>query len=105
MSVWFHILPEEENWTQHTSTLELSLREVLFQIIKFVNEKRDHIPSIPNLEGVSFPYEITTPRLVTVSTTLIFNFFKYKGNNDPSFIKFGKFEMGNSETTILDLIN
>ncbi|KAL3525729.1 hypothetical protein ACH5RR_014101 [Cinchona calisaya] len=43
----------------HPTALESSLREVLFQIIKFVNEKKDHVPSIPNLEGVSFPYEIT----------------------------------------------
>ncbi|KAK2993610.1 hypothetical protein RJ640_000270 [Escallonia rubra] len=28
-------------------------------IIKFVNEKKVHVPPIPNLEGVSFPYEIT----------------------------------------------
>ncbi|XP_042509002.1 autophagy-related protein 101 isoform X2 [Macadamia integrifolia] len=41
------------------ATLEAALREVLFQIIKFVNEKRDHIPPVPNHEGVSFPYEIT----------------------------------------------
>jgi len=54
-------LGDEENWTRHTSALEVSLREVLFQIIKFANEKRDHIPSIPNLEGVSFPYEISLP--------------------------------------------
>ncbi|XP_043711615.1 autophagy-related protein 101 isoform X2 [Telopea speciosissima] len=44
------------------ATLEAALREVLFQIIKFVNEKRDHIPPVPpNNEGVSFPYEITIP--------------------------------------------
>ncbi|KAK9168977.1 hypothetical protein Syun_001117 [Stephania yunnanensis] len=43
------------------AALEASLHEVLFQIIKFVNEKKDHIPPIPNLEGVSFPYEITIP--------------------------------------------
>lgn len=43
------------------ATLEASLREVLFQIIKFVNEKKDHIPSVSILEGVSFPYEITIP--------------------------------------------
>ncbi|KAL2499734.1 hypothetical protein Adt_25284 [Abeliophyllum distichum] len=41
------------------AALEASLRDVLFQIIKFVNEKKDHVPSIPNLEGISFPYEIT----------------------------------------------
>lgn len=45
------------------AALEASLREVLFQIIKFVNEKKDHVPPIPNLDVVvSFPYEITIPR-------------------------------------------
>ncbi|KAK7359900.1 hypothetical protein VNO77_01868 [Canavalia gladiata] len=45
-----------------SAALEASLRDVLFQIIKFVNEKKDHVPPIPNLEGaVSFPYEITIP--------------------------------------------
>ncbi|CAH9124600.1 unnamed protein product [Cuscuta epithymum] len=48
---------EERN--ARRAALELSLREVMFQIIKFVNEKKDHVPSVPNLEGVSFPYEIT----------------------------------------------
>ncbi|CAN1343583.1 Autophagy-related protein 101 [Linum perenne] len=42
------------------AALESSLREVLFQIIKFVNEKKDHVPPIS--DGVScFPYEITIP--------------------------------------------
>ncbi|KAI4325854.1 hypothetical protein MLD38_031218 [Melastoma candidum] len=42
--------------------LETSLREVLFQIIRFVNDKKDHVPPIPNREGaISFPYEITIP--------------------------------------------
>ncbi|KAL9461453.1 hypothetical protein AB3S75_004453 [Citrus x aurantiifolia] len=42
------------------AALEASLRDVLFQIIKFVNEKKDHVPSIS--EGVIyFPYEITIP--------------------------------------------
>lgn len=51
--------------------LEASLREVLFQIIKFVNEKKDHVPPIPNLEGaVSFPCEITIPRWVFLSVTM-----------------------------------
>ncbi|XP_027154706.1 autophagy-related protein 101-like isoform X1 [Coffea eugenioides] len=48
---------EERN--ARRTALESSLREVLFQIIKFVNEKKDHVPPIPNLDGVSFPYEIT----------------------------------------------
>ncbi|KAL2906145.1 hypothetical protein RDABS01_004855 [Bienertia sinuspersici] len=43
------------------AAIEVSLREVLFQIIKFVNEKKDHIPPIPSREGISFPYEITIP--------------------------------------------
>ncbi|XAR60218.1 hypothetical protein NMG60_11033491 [Bertholletia excelsa] len=41
------------------AALETSLRDVLLQIIKFVNEKRDHVPPIPNIESVYFPYEIT----------------------------------------------
>jgi len=43
------------------AALEASLREVLFQIIEFVNDKKDHVPPIPNLDGISFPYEITIP--------------------------------------------
>ncbi|XP_015161810.1 autophagy-related protein 101-like isoform X2 [Solanum tuberosum] len=50
---------EREAWH---SGLELSLREVLFQIINFVKEKKDHIPLIENLEGASFPFEITISR-------------------------------------------
>ncbi|KAI4314925.1 hypothetical protein L6164_027785 [Bauhinia variegata] len=51
-----------EDRNARSAALEASLREVLFQIIKFVNEKKDHIPPIPNLEGaVSFPYEIAIP--------------------------------------------
>ncbi|XP_075514928.1 autophagy-related protein 101-like isoform X1 [Primulina tabacum] len=44
------------------TALEASLRDVLFQIIRFVNDKKDHVPPIPNLEGVSFPYEIIISR-------------------------------------------
>ncbi|XP_031482257.1 autophagy-related protein 101-like [Nymphaea colorata] len=47
--------------TPRHASLETSLREVLFQIIKFVNEKKDHIPPVPILDCVSFPYEITLP--------------------------------------------
>ena len=54
----------EERSTRRAA-LEASLRDVMFQIIKFVNEKKDHVPPIPNREGViSYPYEITIPRLV-----------------------------------------
>lgn len=51
------------------AALEASLRDVLFQIIKFVNEKKDHVPSIPNVEGIPFPYEITISRYFCSSTT------------------------------------
>lgn len=57
------------------AVLEASLHEVLFQIIKFVNEKKDHVPPIPNLEGVVwFPHEITIPRLVLL---LFISLFKH----------------------------
>ncbi|GAA0176358.1 hypothetical protein LIER_29364 [Lithospermum erythrorhizon] len=48
-----------EERTARRAALESSLREILFHIIKFVNEKKDHVPPIPNLDGISFPYEIT----------------------------------------------
>ena len=51
-----------EERSVHRALIEGSLREVLFQIIKFVNEKKDHIPPLPSREGISFPYEITIPR-------------------------------------------
>jgi autophagy-related protein 101 len=47
----------------HRSALEASLRENLLNIIKFANEKMDHLPHIPNVEGISYPYEITILRL------------------------------------------
>lgn len=50
-----------EERSSRREALEASLREVLFQIIKFVNEKRDHIPHVPTIDGVPFPYEITIP--------------------------------------------
>lgn len=49
----------EENYSRRGS-LEGSLREVLFQIVRFVNEKKDHIPN-PNPDCISFPFEITLP--------------------------------------------
>ncbi|PHT91562.1 hypothetical protein T459_06675 [Capsicum annuum] len=39
--------------------LELSLCEVLFQIINFGSEIKDHIPPLSNLEGAPFPFQIT----------------------------------------------
>ncbi|ONK77247.1 uncharacterized protein A4U43_C02F4590 [Asparagus officinalis] len=50
-----------EESSSRRAALESSLRDVLFQVIKFVNEKKDHIPSISNSEVISFPYEITIP--------------------------------------------
>ncbi|XP_078430551.1 meiotically up-regulated protein [Wolffia australiana] len=41
-------------------SLEASLREVLFQIVRFVNEKKDHVPN-PNPDSISFPFEIAIP--------------------------------------------
>ncbi|XP_078176206.1 autophagy-related protein 101-like isoform X2 [Carex rostrata] len=59
-------LNSREKVSEETSTrrsaLETSVREILFQIIKFANEKQEHIPPITNTEVVSFPYEISTPR-------------------------------------------
>ncbi|KAE8695926.1 ATG101-like protein [Hibiscus syriacus] len=49
-----------EEKSSRRAMVEASLREVLFQIIKFVNEKKDHVPPIS--EGaIYFPYEITIP--------------------------------------------
>lgn len=55
-------LLEESGISRHAA-LETALREVLFQIIRFVNEKKDHIPPLStNSEVISFPYEINIPR-------------------------------------------
>lgn len=50
------------------AALEASLREVLFQIVKFVNEKKDHVP--PITDATHFPYEITIPRSALFSDYL-----------------------------------
>ncbi|KAJ6801428.1 autophagy-related protein 101 isoform X2 [Iris pallida] len=52
-----------EESSSRRASLESSLREVLFQIIKFVNEKKDHLPSIPTSEVMLSPYEITIPSM------------------------------------------
>ena len=59
-----------EKGSKTDSTLEMSLREVLFQILQLVNEKKDHIPPVSNSNIVSFPYEITIPRFVNFSKWL-----------------------------------
>ncbi|KAM0934899.1 hypothetical protein DsansV1_C30g0215421 [Dioscorea sansibarensis] len=50
-----------EERSSRRAVLEASLRDVLFQIIKFVNERKDHIPQVSNSDVISFPYEITIP--------------------------------------------
>ncbi|CAL9109858.1 unnamed protein product [Musa acuminata var. zebrina] len=50
----------EESSSRHAA-LESSLCEVLFQIIRFADEKKDHIPTVQNSEIISFPFEISTP--------------------------------------------
>ncbi|KAH9711713.1 Autophagy-related protein 101 [Citrus sinensis] len=58
------------------AALEASLRDVLFQIIKFVNEKKDHVPSIS--EGVIyFPYEITIPSFVIIAHADMWKFIGF----------------------------
>lgn len=52
---------EERN--KRDAVLEASLREVLFQILQIVNDKKDHIPPVSNSNIVSFPYEITISSL------------------------------------------
>ncbi|KAJ7554531.1 hypothetical protein O6H91_06G144700 [Diphasiastrum complanatum] len=52
---------EEERSKRH-AILEAELRDVLLQILQFVNEKKDHIPAVGNTDVVSFPYEIAIPR-------------------------------------------
>lgn len=60
-----------EERSSRRAALEASLQEVLFQIIKFVNEKKDHVPPIS--EGVIyFPYEITVPRSALPSLYFLF---------------------------------
>lgn len=50
-------LMEERN--KRDAVLQASLRDVLFQILQLVNDKKDHIPPVSNSNVVSFPYEIT----------------------------------------------
>ncbi|KAL9815689.1 hypothetical protein AtNW77_Chr5g0154281 [Arabidopsis thaliana] len=49
-----------EERSSRRTLLEQSLQEVLFQIIKFVNEKKDHVPPI-NDGVIYYPFEITIP--------------------------------------------
>ncbi|KAJ0963403.1 hypothetical protein J5N97_028525 [Dioscorea zingiberensis] len=51
----------EEKSVKHAA-LESALHEVIFQIIRFVNEKSNHVPSVPSSnESASFPFDITIP--------------------------------------------
>ncbi|XP_073293920.1 autophagy-related protein 101-like isoform X1 [Primulina huaijiensis] len=67
------------------TALEASLRDVLFQIIRFVNDKKDHVPPIPNLEGVSFPYEITISRYLKPSIKLLSYVLPSLSSSDSAF--------------------
>lgn len=63
----YNVISEDalEESSSRRAALESALRDVLFQIVRFVNDKKDHIPSISNYsEVLSFPYEITIPRFV-----------------------------------------
>lgn len=62
MILYAETMMEERN--KRDAVLEASLREVLFQILQIVNDKKDHIPPVSNSNIVSFPYEITISRLV-----------------------------------------
>lgn len=50
-----------EDGNSRHAALEEALRDVLLQIIRHVNEKKDHIPPVQNFDAVPFPYEITIP--------------------------------------------
>ncbi|XP_010547510.1 PREDICTED: autophagy-related protein 101 [Tarenaya hassleriana] len=49
-----------EERSARRTMLEASLQEVLFQIIKFVNEKKDHVPPITD-SVLYFPFEVIIP--------------------------------------------
>jgi autophagy-related protein 101 len=48
-----------EETSSRRSALESLIHEVLFQVISFANEKKDHIPAIPDR---IFNHEILIPR-------------------------------------------
>uniref|UniRef100_A0A0D9XYW7 Autophagy-related protein 101 n=1 Tax=Leersia perrieri TaxID=77586 RepID=A0A0D9XYW7_9ORYZ len=59
---WFGNKTERQALEESSSrrvALESSIHEVLFQIINFANEKKDHIPPIPDR---IFNHEISIPR-------------------------------------------
>ncbi|XP_039116975.1 autophagy-related protein 101-like [Dioscorea cayenensis subsp. rotundata] len=63
----FHLIEQttklEEASSKHAA-LESALREVMFQIVRFANEKSNHVPSVPSShDSVSFPFDITIPSL------------------------------------------
>ncbi|KAJ6366938.1 hypothetical protein OIU77_003339 [Salix suchowensis] len=65
--------PEETGYEDRgvrREALEVSLRDVLFQIIKFVNEKKDHVPPI-NEKAICFPCEITIPSFMPICPFLV----------------------------------
>ena len=47
---------------ERRASVESSLREVIFQVLRCVNESKDHIPPSLSSDIASFPFEITVPR-------------------------------------------
>uniref|UniRef100_A0A0E0MLX0 Autophagy-related protein 101 n=1 Tax=Oryza punctata TaxID=4537 RepID=A0A0E0MLX0_ORYPU len=61
-TLWSHVMTlgqALEESSSRRAALESSIHEVLFQIINFANEKKDHIPPIPDR---IFNHEISIPR-------------------------------------------
>eukprot|EP00899_Mesostigma_viride_P017893 jgi/Mesvir1/26104/Mv06823-RA.1 len=54
------VCPLLEHSRRHR-TLEPALRNTLTQILKIVNEKKDHIPPVVSSDVASFPYQISIP--------------------------------------------
>eukprot|EP00245_Coleochaete_scutata_P005555 TRINITY_DN19205_c0_g1_i1.p1 TRINITY_DN19205_c0_g1~~TRINITY_DN19205_c0_g1_i1.p1 ORF type:complete len:220 (+),score=55.91 TRINITY_DN19205_c0_g1_i1:109-768(+) len=50
-----------EEKQQQQAALEAALRDVILQILRVVNEKKDHIPPVISSDIAPFPYEIIIP--------------------------------------------
>lgn len=77
-NIYFNAENTLEERSIRRASLEASLRDVLFQIIRFVNDKKEHVPPIPKREGViSFPYEIAIPRSVDLVSQPIQTIYEF----------------------------
>jgi len=54
---------EVEDNEDRREKLEYDLRKTLLQILKLINENKNHIPPLTSKETTPFPYEITFPAL------------------------------------------